>query len=112
MPAAGCREPTNENRKFITSKGIQINFEPKGPKTLTKDTKKHKALLNKGRSTVLEGAFGNEKNHYGLRKIKAQSTATERVWMYFGVMSANAVAIARKRKRKAQQAETTFARAA
>lgn len=97
--------PTNENRRFITQRGIKTNFEQKGHKKLSKEEKAHKALLNKGRNTHLEGSFGNEKNHYSLRKIKAQNQQTEMVWMYFGVMTANAVSIARRRERKAREKE-------
>lgn len=96
--------PTNENRRFITGKGIKTNFDKKGPKKEDKQEKQLKALLNKGRSAYMEGSFGNEKNHYGLRKIKAQNEGSEMVWMYFGVMTANAVAIASKRKAKKEQA--------
>lgn len=95
--------PTNENRKFITSKGIQTNFDKKGPKSESRQEKQLKAILNKGRSSYMEGSFGNEKNNYSLRKIKAKTLSTELVWMYFGVMTANAVAIAKKRKVKQQQ---------
>ena len=57
---------------------------------MTKPEKELKAELNKVRSTQLEGSFGNHKNHYGLRKIKARGAANEKVWVFFGVMSANA----------------------
>ena len=55
----------------------------------------------------MEGSFGNEKNNYGLRKIKAKTQSTELVWMYFGVMTANAVAIAKKRKAKEKLQQTS-----
>lgn len=32
-----------------------------------------KSLLNKARGSHMEGSFGNEKNHYLLRKIKAKN---------------------------------------
>ncbi|MEM0940591.1 MAG: hypothetical protein AAGI25_12500, partial [Bacteroidota bacterium] len=47
--------------------------------------------IGKTRSTRLEGSFGHEKNHYGLRKVKALSQSTENVWVFFGIMTANAV---------------------
>ena len=99
--------PTNENRRFVTSKGIQTNFDKKGPKKESKQEKQLKAVLNKGRSSYMEGSFGNEKNNYGLRKIKAKTQSTELVWMYFGVMTANAVAIAKKRKAKEKLQQTS-----
>ena len=62
---------TNENRTYLKGEKIAHNFVPKG-KGDTSQMKQLRDGLNRGRSTVLEGSFGNEKNHYGLRKIKAQ----------------------------------------
>jgi IS5 family transposase len=86
--------PTNENRRFITSKQIFTNFAKKGPVKLSKPEKALQAELNKDRSTVLEGSFGNHKNHYGLKKIKARGAQNERVWVFFGVMASNAKKLA------------------
>jgi len=94
--------PTNENRKFITKLKIVTNFDKKGTSKEDKEQKKMKVILNKGRSSLMEGSFGNEKNHYCLRKIKAKSKATELVWMSMGVMTANAVKIAKRRKEENQ----------
>jgi transposase, IS5 family len=91
--------PTNKNRVYCTSKGIQTNFVRKGSGKDDKPTKQIKALLNKERSTRLEGSFGTEKEHYLLRKIKAKTPATQILWMMFGVLTANAVSMA-KRKTK------------
>lgn len=82
--------PTNENRRYITAKQIFTNFAKKGPIKLSKPEKALQAELNKERSTVLEGSFGNHKNHYGLRKIKARGAQNERVWVFFGIMASNA----------------------
>ena len=68
-----------------------------------KPTKKIKEILNKQRSTSLEGSFGTEKEHYLLHKIKAQSPATEKVWLYFGIHTANAVKIASRREKAKQE---------
>ena len=98
---------TNENRRYLTGKEVVTNFAKKGRPR--KDTKHFKGLkllkeqLNKIRSTVLEGAFGNHKSHYGLRKIKALTEDNERVWAFFGVMSTNAVLIAKRRLKKEKQ---------
>ena len=62
-----------------------------------------KVILNKGRSSLIEGSFGNEKNHYCLRKIKEKSKETELIWLSMGVMTANAVKIAKRRKRRKQE---------
>lgn len=89
--------PTNENRRYITGKAIFTNFAKKGPVKLPKQEKILQAELNKVRSTQLEGSFGNHKNHYGLRKIKARGEENERVWVFFGVMAANAMKMVGKK---------------
>jgi hypothetical protein len=94
---------TNENRKFTTKEVIVTNFVRKGRGKDDKPTKQIKALLNKERSTRLEGSFGNEKEQYLLRKIKARNPETEVVWLFFGVLTANCVLIAKRRKKQRQQ---------
>jgi transposase, IS5 family len=94
---------TNENRRFCTQHGIQTNFVRKGAGKDDKPTKKIKEILNKQRSTSLEGSFGTEKEHYLLHKIKAQNPTTERVWLFFGIHTANAVKIARRREKAKQE---------
>ena len=106
---------TNENRNFLKGKGVFHSFAPKGrPVKDTKQAKPQAVLrqeLNKVRSTHLEGAFGNHKNHYGLRKVKALSEKTEHIWVFFGVMSANASKIA-DRKFKTNNKEPVLRSAA
>lgn len=94
---------TNENRRFTSREGIVHNFVRKGRGKDDKPTQAMKALLNKERSTRLEGSFGNEKQHYGLRKIKARTPETEMVWLFFGVHTANAVLIAKRRQKQKEQ---------
>jgi hypothetical protein len=48
-------------------------------------------LLNKERSTRMEGSFGTEKQHYGLDKIKTRTRKTEILWIFFAIHTANAV---------------------
>lgn len=55
-----------------------------------------RSALSTIRATVLEGSFGNEKNHYLLGKIKARTQATEIAWIFFGMMTANASIISKK----------------
>ena len=90
--------PTNENRRYITSKHIFTNFARKGVNKLNTAEKTLQSQINKIRATHLEGSFGNHKNHYGLRKIKARGEQNERVWAFFGVMAANALAMANKKE--------------
>lgn len=101
--AADAIYATNENRRFSTSEGIINNFIRKGRGKDDKQTKQVKALLNKERSTRLEGSFGNEKEHYLLKKIKARTPATEMVWLFFGVHTANAVLIAKRRRKRQEE---------
>lgn len=88
---------TNANRKFCSKRGIVTGFVRKG--RAGKDEAQLKAMrsvLSKERSTRLEGSFGTEKQHYGLQKVKARTKATEILWIFFGIHTANAVRIADK----------------
>jgi IS5 family transposase len=89
---------TNKNRKYASSQTIQTNFIPKGKQKQEhiEQSKIMRNLLNKQRSTVLEGSFGNEKNHYLLQKVKARNKNTEICWIFFGMMTANCSIIAKR----------------
>jgi transposase, IS5 family len=87
---------TNKNRRFTTSDKILTNFVPKGRSKNDPHQKTVKDILNKVRSTVLEGSFGTEKNYYGLAKVKARTEQTEKLYIYFSVMTANAVKISQR----------------
>ncbi len=88
---------TNENRKYLTRKEIYTCLPRKGKASKHEtQARKLRKELGKQRATVLEGSFGNEKNHYGLRKVKARTEPTEIIWILFGVMTANAVKISKK----------------
>ena len=52
--------------------------------------------LNKQRGAVLEGSFGNEKNHYLLAKVNARNEHTEKCWIFFGILAANASIISQR----------------
>ena len=93
---------TNKNRKWLSSKGIFTNFLPKGKKAKDEPVRKQmRSILDKVRSTRLEGSFGTEKEHYHLKKIKARTLATEIIWIRFGILTANAMRIVRRRKKTA-----------
>ena len=53
-------------------------------------------MLRKERATRMEGSFGTEKEHYGLKKIRAMTQKNEELWIFFGVHTANAVRIAQR----------------
>lgn len=94
---------TNRNRTWCRQQQIATSFKPKGRQG--KDKEQKKALrdsLSVIRGTVLEGSFGNEKNHYLLRKVKARTKETEIAWIFFGVHTANAVKVANARYIEAQ----------
>ena len=92
---------TNENRKYMSEQGIFSSLVRKGRAAKDeKDKKELRSKLGKERSTVLEGSFGNEKNHYSLRKVKARNEYTEVIWIFFGIMTANAVKISKRRTLK------------
>ncbi len=88
---------TNANRKYVTKHEIKTDFRPKGKKP--KDHKQQQALrqvISKERATRLEGSFGKEKEHYHLKKIKAKTEKTEKLWIFFGIHTANALEIGRR----------------
>lgn len=88
---------TNKNRKFTTSKNIQTDFVRKGKAGKNEIQRKVLAKeIKRERATRLEGSFGNEKEHYNLRKIKARTKATEMLWIFFGIHTANALEIGRR----------------
>ena len=88
---------TNENRRYCNVLGIATSFVPKGKQGKLQDQKTAmRSALSTVRATVLEGSFGNEKNHYLLGKIKARTQPTEMVWIFFGMMTANASIISKK----------------
>lgn len=87
---------TNANRRYLTAKKIFTCFPRKGPKKDTPEEKKLKGLISSQRATVMEGAFGTQKTAYGLAKIKAKGMKREMLWVFFGVMTANAVRISKK----------------
>jgi hypothetical protein len=90
---------TNRNRKYCTSNGITTNFARKG--RAGKHEHHRQAIgkeLNKERASRMEGSFGTEKEHYSLQKIKAKTKSNEILWIFFGVHTANAVRVAKKRQ--------------
>jgi hypothetical protein len=88
---------TNENRRYCTEHHIATCFVPKGKEgKLVEQKSLMRSILAKVRATVLEGSFGNEKNHYSLDQIKAKTKANELVWLFFSLLTSNAMQIARR----------------
>jgi len=88
---------TNENRRYCNRMGIATSFLAKGKQgKLAEQKSVMRSVLSSVRNTVLEGSFGNEKNHYMLNKIKARTEATEIAWIFFGMLTANASIISKR----------------
>lgn len=89
---------TNSNRKYCTQNNIVNNFVPKGKQKEhhIEQSKIMRGALNRQRGTVLEGSFGNEKNHYLLAKVDARNEYTEKCWIFFGMLTANASIISQR----------------
>ena len=88
---------TNKNRVFASSNKIQTDFKPKGkPSKHRKQQIQMARMITKERATRLEGSFGKEKEHYHLKKIKAKTKATEILWIFFGIHTANCLEIGRR----------------
>lgn len=89
---------TNANRKYCKQNNIATNFIPKGKQKIQhiEQAAALRKTLNIARGTILEGSFGNEKNHYSLQKIPARNDITETCWIFFGIFTSNAAKIANR----------------
>jgi len=88
---------TNANRKYTTAAHIVTNFKRKGRAGKHEEQRLIISReLRRERATRMEGSFGTEKEHYGLKRIKAMTQLNEILWIFFGVHTANAVRIAKR----------------
>jgi hypothetical protein len=88
---------TNKNRKYCSKHNIATCFVPKGRQGPNKEQAHQlRKEIGRQRATVLEGSFGNEKNHYMLQKVKARNQANEIIWIFFGIMTCNATLISKR----------------
>ncbi len=96
---------TNANRRYCRENNIANNFIPKGEQKIRhiEQSAALRKTLNIARSTILEGSFGNEKNHYLLQKIPARNQITETCWIFLGILTSNAVNIANRIAASAQR---------
>lgn len=81
----------NENRKYCTEKGITTNFVRKGPKPKygSAEVSTARRIIGNLRATVMEGSFGNQKQHYGVGRIAARTGGkTMRRWRGRGTVRA------------------------
>lgn len=100
---------TNNNRTFCTAKKLFTTFPKKGTKKLSKSEQTLRSELSKQRATVMEGVFGTQKNFYGLGKIKVKGEKREKLMIFFGIMTANSVKIAKRRAEKENPPEKKVA---
>jgi Transposase domain (DUF772). len=102
--AADSLYATNYNRRFCSKRDIVTGFVRKGRAGKHEDQMKiMRSLLSRERSTRLEGSFGTEKQHYSLQKVKARTEATEILWIFLGIHTANAVRMIEKMRTKRLQ---------
>lgn len=88
---------TNANRTYCKKEGIIHGFKRKGRAGKDEEQRKElSSILRKERATRMEGSFGTEKEHYGLKKIRAKTQKNEELWIFFGVHTANAIRIAKR----------------
>ena len=85
-----------ENRDYCKANGIQTSFVKRGRPFDEK--KKEKDLVRKElarvRATAMDGSFGTQKEHYGLRRVKARTKRTEILYIFFDIHTANVVQLA------------------
>ena len=88
----------NENRTFCTENGIITCFVRKGPKPKQEGRQESEArrIIGNLRSTVMEGSFGNQKQHYSLDRIAARNQKSETLLMFFAIHMANASILAER----------------
>lgn len=87
---------SNENRKYCTERRITTNFVRKGPKPKDEpsDVSTARRIIGNLRATVMEGSFGNQKQHFGVGRIAARNRHSETLLLFFGIHMANAATLA------------------
>ena len=86
----------NDNRTFCKENRIETSFTQKGRTGKNEVKNATKRELARVRATAMEGSFGTQKEHYGLRKIAARIKSTEIMLIFFGIHTANVVNLARR----------------
>ena len=86
----------NDNRTFCKENKIETSFTQKGRTGKNEIKNATKRELARVRATSMEGSFGTQKEHYGLRKVAARIKSTEIMLIFFGIHTANMVHLARR----------------
>lgn len=89
----------NEARKYCTKNKISTCFARKGPqpKEEVADDHTKRRILGNLRATVMEGSFGNQKQHYGVGRIAARNRYSETALLFFRIHMANAATLAERK---------------
>lgn len=92
----------NANRRYCTENDITTNFVRKGPKPKDEGVDLHTArsIIGTLRATVMEGSFGNQKQHYSVNRIAARNSQSEILLLFFGIHMANAATLAARQLAK------------
>lgn len=92
-----CSYSGNDNRTFCSDENIVTSFVQKGKK---REASASVSLVRKElarvRATAMEGSFGTQKEHYGLKRINGRIKKTEILIIFFGIHTANTVQLARR----------------
>ena len=95
--AGDCSYSGNANRSFCSEQNIVTSFPQKGRNRETASSVSMvKKELARVRATAMEGSFGTQKEHYGLKRINGRIKKTEILIIFFGIHTANAVQLARR----------------
>jgi len=95
---------TNANRTYATKNNIKTDFKRKGRAGKHKEHYSQLAkMITKQRASALEGSFGTEKEHFLLNRIKARTELTEKLWIFFGIHTSNALKIGTRMAGKLKQ---------
>ena len=86
----------NDNQTFCKENKIETTFTRKGRTGKNEVKNATKRELARVRATAMEGSFGTQKEHYGLRKIAARIKSTEIMLIFFGIHTTNVVNLARR----------------
>jgi len=86
----------NDNRTYCTSNHIVTNFVRKGPKPKDESDGDSAArrIIGNLRATVMEGSFGNQKQHFSLARVAARNRWSETLLIFFAIHMANAATLA------------------
>lgn len=87
----------NDNRKYCAKKEITTSFVRKGPKPKEDETRTARRIIGNLRATLMEGSFGNQKQHYGATRIAARNKASETLQLFFAIHMANAAILAERK---------------